>query len=61
MLAIVVGYWEFRDDLEYYLPALGVVYGGHVVGQTLILGVLAVIVFGTAVFLSYRFLGWILD
>lgn len=61
VVAIVVGYWEFKDDLEYWLPALGAVYGGQVIGQTVILTVLAAIVFGSAVFLSYRFLGWLLD
>jgi hypothetical protein len=34
---------------------------GQVIGQTVILTVLAAIVFGSAVFLSYRFLGWLLD
>ena len=61
VLAIVIGYWEFRDDLDYWLPALGAVYGGQVIGQTVILTVLAAIVFGSAVFLAYRALSWILD
>jgi hypothetical protein len=61
ILAIVVGYQEFSDDLAYWLPAWGAVYGGQVIGQTVILTVLAAIVFWSAVFLSYRLLGWILD
>ena len=61
LLAIIVGYQEFSDDLAYWLPAWGAVYGGQVIGQTVILTVLAAIVFGSAVFLSYRFLGWLLD
>jgi hypothetical protein len=61
VLGIVFGYWEFRDDLAYWLPAWGTVYGGRVIGQTAVLVALAAIVFGSAVFLSYRFLGWILD
>jgi hypothetical protein len=58
---IVIGYWEFRDDLEYWLPALGTVYGGQVVGQTAILTVLAAIVLGSVVWLSYRGLSYLLD
>jgi hypothetical protein len=61
VLAIVVGYWEFRDDLEVWLPAWGAVYGGQVIGQSVIFGVLALIVFGSIVALSYRFLNWIFE
>jgi hypothetical protein len=61
VLAIVVGYWEFRGDLDYWLPAWGAVYGGQVIGQAVILGVLAAIIFGSVVFLSYRFLSFIFD
>jgi hypothetical protein len=61
MLAIVVGYWEFRDDLEYWLPAFSFVYDGRIIGQTVILGVLALIVFGSVVCLSYRFLNWMFE
>jgi hypothetical protein len=52
---------RFRDDLEYWLSAWGAVYGGRVIGQTMILTALAAIVFGSTVFLSYRALTWILD
>ena len=51
-LAIVISYWEFRCDLEYWLPAFGIVYRGHVVGQMVILALLAAIIFGSAVILS---------
>ena len=61
VLATVISYWEFRGDLDYWLPAWGAVYGGQVIGQAIILGVLAAIVFGSAVFFGYRVLGWILD
>jgi hypothetical protein len=61
VLAIVVGYWEFRGDLEYWLPAWGAVYGGKVIGQAVIIGVLALIVFGSVVFLSYRLLNWMFE
>jgi hypothetical protein len=61
VLGIVIGYWEFRDDLDYWLPAWGGMYGGQVIGQSVIFGVLAAIVFGSVVFLSYRFLSWILE
>ena len=60
-LATVVCYWEFRSDLDYSLPPLGVVCGGYVVGQMVILAVLAAIIFGSVVILSYRFLDWLLD
>ena len=60
-LATVVCYWEFRCDPDYWLPALGVVCGGYVVGQMVILAVLAAIIFGSVVILSYRFLDWLLD
>ena len=52
---------EIGADLAYWLPAWGAVYGGQVIGQSVILTVLAAIVFGSAVVLSYRLLGWILD
>jgi hypothetical protein len=61
ILAIVVGYWEFCDDLAYWLPAWGAVYGGQIIGQSVIFGVLALIIFGSAVALSYRFLNWIFE
>jgi len=61
VLGIVAGYWEFRDDLEVWLPAWGSVYGGQVIGQSVILGVLGLIVFGSVVFMGYRSLGWFLD
>ncbi len=61
VLAIVIGYWEFSDDLAYWLPAWGAVYGGQVIGQTAVLVVVAAIVFGSAVFLSYRLLNWIFE
>ena len=61
VLAIVIGYWEFRGDLEYWFPAWGAVYGGQVIGQAVILGVLAAIIFGSVAVLSYRFLNWIFE
>jgi len=55
VLAIVAGYWEFAGDLHYSLPAFGTVCDGQVVGQSVILGVLALIVFGSVI------LNWIFD
>jgi len=60
-LGLYVGWLEFSDDLGYWLPAWGGAYGGQVIGQTVIFGVLAVIVFGSVVALSYRFLNWIFE
>jgi len=60
-LGIYAGYLELRVNLEYWFPAFGSVYGGQVLGQTVILGVLALIVFGSAIGLSYRFLNWIFE
>ena len=60
MLAVVIGYWEFRDDLNYWLPAFGSVDSGYALGQTLVLAFLAAVIFGT-ISLSYRALNWILD
>jgi hypothetical protein len=48
MLPIVVGYWEFRDDLGYWLPAVGTLDSGYVLVQTLVLAFLAAVIFGTA-------------
>jgi hypothetical protein len=61
MLAIVIGYWEFRDDLAYWLPAVGSLDSGYALAQTLVLAFLAAIIFGTVIFLSYRVLSSILD
>lgn len=61
MLAIVVGYWEFRDDLSYWLPAVGSLDSGYALGQIVVLGLLAAVVFGTVISLSYHFLSSILD
>jgi hypothetical protein len=60
-LAIVIGYWEFRDDLAYWLPAVGSLSSGFALGQTVVLGFLAAMIFGTVISLSYRFLNSILD
>ena len=60
-LAIVIGYWEFRDDLMYWLPAFGSLGSGYALGQTVVLGFLAGVIFGTVISLSYRFLTRILD
>jgi hypothetical protein len=37
-LAIVAGFWEFRDDLAYWLPAVGSLSSGYALGQIVILG-----------------------
>lgn len=60
-LAIVAGFWEFRDDLAYWLPAVGSLSSGYALGQIVILGFLAAIIFGTVISLSYRLLSSILD
>ena len=56
-----MGYWEFRDDLGYWLPAVGSLDSGYVLGQIVVLAILAAIIFGTVISLSYRFLSSILD
>jgi len=61
LLGLIVGYLEFSDDLAVWLPAFGALGDGQVIGQTVILGVLALIAFGSAVFLSYRALTWIFE
>jgi hypothetical protein len=61
MLAVGIGYWEFRDDLNYWMPAFGSLDSGHVFGQTLVLALLGAIIFGTAISLSYCALNYILD
>jgi len=60
-LGLYLGWLEFADDLAYWLPAWGAVYGGQVIGQAVILGILAAIIFGSAAVLSYRFLDWIFE
>jgi hypothetical protein len=60
-LGVYVGYLELRINLEYWVPSFGEVYGGQVLGQTAILAVLAVLVFGSVVALSYRFLNWVFE
>lgn len=60
-LGLYLGYLEFGDDLAYWLPAWGAVYGGQVIGQAVILGVLAAMIFGSVAVLGYRALGWLLD
>jgi hypothetical protein len=58
ILAMVVGNWEFRVDLQYWLPTWGAAFdGGYVWGQTVILAALAAIVFGSVVTPAYRPLG----
>jgi hypothetical protein len=61
MLAIITGYWQFRAVLDYWLPAIGAMDSGFVFAQTILLGLLAAIVFGTVVTLAYKFLTWILE
>jgi len=60
-LAFVIGYWEFRDDLAYWHPAFGSLDSGFALGQTVVLGFLAAMIFGTGISLPYRFLSRILD
>jgi hypothetical protein len=57
-LTVYVCYLELHSDLRYWLPACGEIGG---LGQTVILGVLALIVFGSAILLSYRFLNWMFE
>jgi hypothetical protein len=62
VLAIVIGYWEFRRNLEYWLPAWGAAFdGGYIWGQIVILATLAAVVFGSIVTLAYHALGYWLD
>jgi hypothetical protein len=56
ILAIVIVWWEFQDDLAYWPPAWGTALdSGYVWGEVVILGALAR-QFGSVVSLSYRFL-----
>jgi hypothetical protein len=55
-----IGYWEFRDDLAYWLPGVGSLSSGYAVGQTVVLGILAAGIFSTVLSLSYRVLNSIL-
>jgi hypothetical protein len=57
-LTVYVCYLELSGDLGYWLPACGTVGG---LGQTAILALLALIVFGSAVAFSRRFLNWIFE
>jgi hypothetical protein len=61
VLILYFCYLDFVDDLSDWLPAWGAIYGGQIIWQTVILGVLALIVFGTVVGLGYRFLDWIFE
>lgn len=61
LLGIVVGYWEFRDDLDSWLPAFGAVDKGYGIVQIALLATLSVAIFGTVVCLGYRALDWIFD
>jgi hypothetical protein len=58
---IVVGYMEFRADIDFWLPSFGAEYDGHALGQIVALGILAVFVFGSVVFMGYRALNWIFE
>lgn len=60
-LTVYICYWEFSGDLAYWLPALGSIGDGRILPQTLVLAVLALLVFGSAVGLGYRALSYILD
>jgi Flp pilus assembly pilin Flp len=55
-----IGYWEFRDDLAYWLPGVGSLSSGYAVGQTVVLGIFAAGIFSTVLSLSYRVLNSIL-
>jgi hypothetical protein len=61
VLGIVIGYLEFRADLNYWLPAVGSLDSGYALTQVIVFAILAAILFGTAISLSYRFLNSILD
>jgi hypothetical protein len=60
-LLLYFAYWDLRWGVEDWLPAWGAVYGGQVIGQTVLLGVLALIVSGTVVWTGYEILGWMFD
>jgi hypothetical protein len=61
ILAIVVCYLELQDDLAFWLPSVGALDSGYVIAQTAVLALVAVIVFGGAISLSYRVLNWIFE
>jgi len=52
---------DFTGDWLYWLPQWMAVCDGQVIGQTLLLGVLALFAFGIVVHTSYEFLSWIFD
>lgn len=58
MLGLYAGYYEFRYDLLWILT---IGECGQVQGQVAILGVLALLVFGTFIWMGYRALGYLLD
>jgi xanthine/uracil/vitamin C permease (AzgA family) len=61
-LALAYLQWtEFQDWLSDYLPAIGSLEHGFIVGQTLMLAFLGALAFGGVVALGYRTLSYLLD
>ena len=60
-LGIVVGYWQLRDWLDYWLPAIGALDSGYALVQIAALCIFASIAFGSVVSLAYRALNWIFE
>jgi len=59
---LAIGYLEFRDDLEIWLPSWGkALESGYVWGQVIVLGFLAMAVFGAVIWTAYRGLSYLLD
>jgi hypothetical protein len=47
--------------LEDWIPQWMAATGGEIIGQTVLVGILAMFAFGTVVWTGYRFLGYLLD
>jgi hypothetical protein len=61
-LGLYIGWQEFSGDLGYWLPAWGTaIDSGYIWGQTALLSLLAMIVFGSVVILGYRGLCWVFE
>lgn len=60
-LGIAIAYWQFRDWLDDWIPAIGSLDTGHGAVQIVFIGLAAAIAFWFVVSLGYQILGEILD
>lgn len=61
VFAIVLGYGSLRNWLDDWLPVIGGMDSGYVLAQTVLLAFVAILVFGTVVWLSYDTLSDVFD